>query len=76
MSFLFFIVVLSALAYVPQFFLGHRQDYKMAMLHGIAGGFIFVGIDHFVSAPGPLCTDDARFLVGLRSRTCLLHRCC
>ncbi len=52
MSFLFFIVVLSALAYVPQFFLGHRQDYKMAMRHGIAGGFIFVGIDHFVSAPG------------------------
>jgi uncharacterized membrane protein len=41
---------LSALAYVPQCFLGYRKDYRMAMRHGMAGGFTFTGIDHFVHA--------------------------
>ena len=50
MTFLFFISVLSALAYVPQLLLGRRHDYRMAMRHGMAGGFIFTGIDHFVNA--------------------------
>ena len=52
MTFLLFILVLSALAYLPQFLLGRRQDYRMAMRHGMAGGFIFTGIDHFVSTHG------------------------
>lgn len=34
MSFFFLILALSALAYVPQFFLGDRKDYRMAMRHG------------------------------------------
>jgi uncharacterized membrane protein len=38
------------LAYVPQCFLGDRQDYRMAMRHGMAGGFTCTGIDHFVHA--------------------------
>ena len=50
MSFFVFIVVLSALAYVPQVLLGDRTDYRMALRHGLAGGFIFTGIDHFVNA--------------------------
>jgi uncharacterized membrane protein len=48
MSFFFLILAMSALAYVPQWFLGDRQDYRMAMRHGMAGGFTFTGIDHFV----------------------------
>lgn len=39
----------SVLAYVPQFFLGDRKDYRMALRHGMAGGFTFTSIDHFVS---------------------------
>lgn len=50
MSFLFLMVVFSAVAYAPQYFLGDRKDYRMAMRHGMAGGFTFTGIDHFVSA--------------------------
>ncbi|MEW6733305.1 MAG: DoxX family protein [Acidobacteriota bacterium] len=50
MSFLILMLILSAVAYVPQFFLGDRKDYRMAMRHGMAGGFTFTGIDHFVSA--------------------------
>ena len=50
MSFLLLMVALSALAYVPQFLLGDRKDYRMAMRHGMAGSFIFTGIDHFVSS--------------------------
>jgi hypothetical protein len=48
----FFILMLgiSLLAYLPQFFLGDRKDYRMALRHGMAGGFIFTGIDHFVNA--------------------------
>jgi len=50
MSFLFLIIILSLIAYVPQFFIGDRKDYRMAMRHGMAGGFIFTGIDHFLNA--------------------------
>jgi len=50
MSFFLLIFVLSALAYVPQFFLGDRKDYRMTMRHGMAGGFTFTGIDHFMHA--------------------------
>ncbi len=50
MSFFFLIFVLTCLAYIPQFFLGRRADYRMALRNGMAGGFLFTGIDHFVSA--------------------------
>jgi uncharacterized membrane protein len=50
MSFFFLILAMSVLAYIPQWFLGDRQDYHMAMRHGMAGGFTFTGIDHFVHA--------------------------
>jgi DoxX-like family len=50
MSFFLLILALSALAYGPQFFLGDRQDYRMAMRHGMAGGFTLTGVDHFVHA--------------------------
>lgn len=50
MSFLFLILAFSALAYVPQFLLGDRRDYRTALRHGMAGGFTFTGIDHFVNA--------------------------
>jgi uncharacterized membrane protein len=50
MSFLFLILALSFAAYVPQFFLGDRRDYRLAMRHGLAGGFTFTGMDHFASA--------------------------
>lgn len=50
MSFLFLIIAFSILAYIPQFFLGDRRDYRMALRHGMAGGFTFTGIDHFVNA--------------------------
>jgi hypothetical protein len=33
MSFLFLMLIPSAAAYGPQFFLGDREDYRMAMLH-------------------------------------------
>ncbi len=45
MSFLFLMLILSAVAYGPQFFLGDRKDYRMAMRHGMAGGFTFIGKD-------------------------------
>jgi hypothetical protein len=50
MSFLLFMIALSALAYAPQWLLGDRKDYRMAMRHGMAGGFVFTGIDHFVNS--------------------------
>jgi uncharacterized membrane protein len=48
MSFLLLMIALSALAYAPQWLLGDRRDYRMAMRHGMAGGFVFTGSDHFV----------------------------
>jgi uncharacterized membrane protein len=50
MSFFMLMLGISLLAYIPQFFLGDRRDYRMALRHGMAGGFIFTGIDHFVNA--------------------------
>ena len=48
MSVLLLMIALSALAYVPQWLLGDRKDYRMAMRHGMAGSFVFTGSDHFV----------------------------
>jgi hypothetical protein len=50
MSFLLLTIALSALAYAPQWLLGDRKDYRMAVRHGMAGGFVFTGIDHFVNS--------------------------
>jgi uncharacterized membrane protein len=50
MSFFLPILAMSALAYGPQCFLGYRKDYRMAMRHGMAGGFTSTGIDHLVYA--------------------------
>ncbi len=47
MSVLVLMIVLSAIAYLPQYVLGNRKDYRMAMRHGMAGMFLFTGLDHF-----------------------------
>jgi uncharacterized membrane protein len=39
----------SALAYIPQWLFGDPKDYRMALRHGMAAGFVLSGIDHFVS---------------------------
>lgn len=48
MLFIILMVVFALLAYIPQFFLGDRRDMRMAMRHGMAGGFLFTGVDHFL----------------------------
>ena len=40
----------SLIAYIPQYFLGDRKNYRTALRRGMAGGFTFTGIDHFLSA--------------------------
>jgi uncharacterized membrane protein len=50
MSFFFLMLALSALAYGPQYVFGDRKDYRMALRHGMAGGFTLTGIDHFMNA--------------------------
>ncbi len=50
MIFIFLMLVFSSIAYVPQYFFGDRKDYRMALRHGMAGGFTFTGIDHLLSA--------------------------
>jgi len=50
MSFLLFILAGSLLAYLPQYFLGDRSDYRMAMRHGMALALLFTGVDHFLNA--------------------------
>ncbi len=50
MAFFILMLGISLLAYLPQYFFGDRKDYRMALRHGMVGGFIFTGIDHFVSA--------------------------
>jgi hypothetical protein len=50
MSFYLAILTLSALADGLQCFLDYRKAYRMAMRHGMAGGFTFPGIDHLVHA--------------------------
>jgi uncharacterized membrane protein len=55
MSFLVLLIVASAVAYVPQYFLGDRRDLRMAMRHGMALALLFTGTDHFVN-------DEVRYL--------------
>ena len=50
MSFLFLMLAFSILAYLPQSLFGDRWDYRMTLRHGMAGGFTFTGVDHFVNA--------------------------
>lgn len=50
MLFIALMLIFALLAYIPQFFLGDRRDLRMAMRHGMAGGFLFTGIDHFLNA--------------------------
>src|SRR5215207_1766472 len=42
-------LVVSGIAYIPQRIFGDRTDYRMALRHGMAGGFIFTGLDHFLT---------------------------
>jgi uncharacterized membrane protein len=49
MEVLILMLVVSGIAYVPQRIFGDRTDYRMAMRHGMAGGFIFTGLDHFLT---------------------------
>lgn len=46
---LYSMLVLSLLAYVPQWICGNRQDYRMALRHGMAAGFLWSGMDHFLN---------------------------
>lgn len=50
MSFLLLMLVCSAVAYVLQWVFGDRKDYRMALRHGMAGGFTVTGFDHFLNA--------------------------
>jgi uncharacterized membrane protein len=49
MEVLILMLVLSGIAYIPQRIFGDRTDYRMALRHGMAGGFIFTGLDHFLT---------------------------
>ncbi len=49
MAVLVLMLILSGVAYLPQYVLGDRSDYRMALRHGMAGGFIFTGLDHFLT---------------------------
>ena len=49
MEVLILMLVVSAIAYIPQRIFGDRTDYRMALRHGMAGGFIFTGLDHFLT---------------------------
>lgn len=48
MFFLALCLIFSAVAYVPQWFVGDRRDLRMTLRHGLSAGFLFTGIDHFV----------------------------
>jgi uncharacterized membrane protein len=48
MEVLILMLVVSGIAYIPQRIFGDRTDYRMALRHGMAGGFIFTGLDHFL----------------------------
>ena len=50
MSFLILMSVMAALSYIPQWIWGPRTDWRMALRHGMAGGFMYTGIDHFIQA--------------------------
>jgi len=49
MEVLIVMLVVSGIAYIPQRIFGDRTDYRMALRHGMAGGFIFTGLDHFLT---------------------------
>lgn len=49
MEVLILMLVVSGIAYLPQRIFGDRTDYRMALRHGMAGGFLFTGIDHFLT---------------------------
>jgi uncharacterized membrane protein len=49
MEVLIVMLVMSGIAYIPQRIFGDRTDYRMALRHGMAGGFIFTGLDHFLT---------------------------
>ena len=49
MEVLVLMLVLSGIAYLAQYALGDRRDVRMALRHGMAGGFIFTGLDHFLT---------------------------
>lgn len=70
MFFLALMVALSLLSFLPQVFWGLRHDWRMPLRHGMAGAFLFTGIDHFVSLETrylpmvpPYLADLARELV-------------
>ncbi len=50
MSFLVLIGLLSVFSWLAQRLLAGRAERKAAMRHGMAGGFLFTGVDHFLSA--------------------------
>ena len=49
MAVLVLMLVLSGVAYLPQYIFGDRSDYRRALRYGMAGGFIFTGLDHFLT---------------------------
>jgi uncharacterized membrane protein len=59
---LYSMLVFSVLAYIPQWLFGNRKDYRMALRHGMAGGFILSGIDHFVNTQTRYVTMLPAFL--------------
>jgi uncharacterized membrane protein len=48
MFFLGLCLALTALAFVLQVLFGDRRGIRAALRHGLAGGFVFTGVDHFV----------------------------
>lgn len=48
MFFLALCLVFSLVLYVPQWFFAGRRDRRTALRHGLAAGFVFTGVDHFV----------------------------
>ena len=49
MEVLILMLIVSGIAYIPQRIFGDRTDYRMALPHGMAAGFIFTGLDHFLT---------------------------
>jgi uncharacterized membrane protein len=49
MEVLILMLIVSGIAYIPQRIFGDRTDYRMALRHGMAGGFLFTGLDHFLT---------------------------
>lgn len=49
MSFLILISSLALLSYLPQWHWGPRNNWRMPLRHGAAFGFLYTGLDHFIS---------------------------